>query len=111
MQEPEIFEQPVANKDVEAGVGSPGIEDNRTYTTGYNSTYNGNTAEDSSLDDYHDFIYPEDRKLGTWSTAFLIINRVVGSAIFSTPAEIIRLTNNVGATLLFWVLGGFMTFW
>jgi len=52
-----------------------------------------------------------DRKLGTWSTAFLIINRVVGAGIFSTPAEIIRLTDSVGATLLFWVLGGFMTFW
>ncbi|KAK5663901.1 hypothetical protein OQA88_112 [Cercophora sp. LCS_1] len=106
MQEPEIFEQPVAKQDVEAQ--SPG-EDNHTYTTvsGYHTN---NTAEDSSLDDYHDFVYPEDRKLGTWSTAFLIINRVIGAGIFSTPAEIIRLTNSVGATLLFWVLGGIMTF-
>lgn len=52
-----------------------------------------------------------DRKLGTWSTTFLIINRVIGAGIFSTPAEIIRLTDSVGATLLYWVLGGIMTFW
>jgi hypothetical protein len=112
MQEPEIFEQPVANKDPEATAGT--VDDGNTYHTGYNSYQtNGTngTAEDSSLDDYHDFVYPEDRKLGTWSTAFLIINRVVGAGIFSTPAEIIRLTNSVGATLLFWVLGGIMTFW
>lgn len=54
MQEPEIFEQPVAKQDVEAQ--SPG-EDNHTYTTV--SGYHTNTAEDSSLDDYHDFVYPE----------------------------------------------------
>lgn len=110
MQEPEIFEQPVANKDPEAVASA--VDDNHTYFTGYGSGHQTNHAgaEDSSLDDYHDFVYPEDRKLGTWSTAFLIINRVVGAGIFSTPAEIIRLTDNVGATLLFWVLGGVMTF-
>ncbi|KAK0738572.1 amino acid permease-domain-containing protein [Schizothecium vesticola] len=107
MQEPEIFEQPVASKDVEA---VPVGDDHHTYQTAYTYQTN-NTAEDSSLDDYHDFVYPEDRKLGTWSTAFLIINRVIGAGIFSTPAEIIRLTDSVGATLLYWVLGGIMTFW
>ncbi|KAK1756237.1 phosphatidylinositol 4-kinase-like protein [Echria macrotheca] len=106
MQEPEIFEQPVASKDTEAAIGVV-AEDNHTgYTSGYHTNHGG---EDSSLEDYHDFVYPEDRKLGTWSTTFLIINRVVGAGIFSTPSEIIRLTGNVGATLLFWVLGGFMT--
>jgi hypothetical protein len=41
----------------------------------------------------------------------LIINRVVGTGIFSTPSSIILYTDSVGATLLFWVLGGAMTFW
>lgn len=58
MQEPEIFEQPVASKDPEAG--GIAAEDNHTYTTGYNSTYHANHAgEDSSLEDYRDFVYPE----------------------------------------------------
>ena len=52
-----------------------------------------------------------DRKLGTWSTAFLIINRVVGAGIYSTPSSIISSIHSVGVTLLFWVLGGIMTFW
>ncbi|KAK3322578.1 amino acid permease-domain-containing protein [Apodospora peruviana] len=102
MQEPEIFEQPVRTKDPEALVAG---EEN-TYHTGYTNA----TDESTSLHEYHDFVYPEDRKLGTWSTAFLIINRVVGTGIFSTPSSIIRYTNSVGATLLFWVLGGVMTF-
>ncbi|KAK3332513.1 hypothetical protein B0T19DRAFT_105216 [Cercophora scortea] len=103
MQEPEIFEQPVRNKDAEAAAGG---DEDRTYHTGYSQT----NVDDNSLEDYHDFVYPEDRKLGTWSTAFLIINRVVGAGIYSTPSSIIRYTNSVGATLLFWVLGGIMTF-
>lgn len=108
MQEPEIFEQPVAAKDPEAAI--PGDENN-TYHTGYSSGFqtNGN-GDESSLEDYHDFVYPEDRKLGTWSTAFLIINRVVGAGIYSTPSSIIHYTDSVGLTLIFWVIGGFMTF-
>ncbi|KAK3368223.1 amino acid permease-domain-containing protein [Podospora didyma] len=108
MQEPEIFEQPVGTKDLEAHI--PGDE-NHTYHTGYSTGFQTNgTADESSLEDYHDFVYPEDRKLGTWSTAFLIINRVVGAGVYSTPASIIYYTNSVGVTLLFWVLGGVMTF-
>lgn len=59
---------------------------------------------------YRDFVIPEDRKLGVFSTTLLIINRVIGTGIYSTPSAIIMGTDNVGASLLFWVLGGIMTF-
>lgn len=52
-----------------------------------------------------------DRKLGITSTTLLIVNRMIGTGIFSTPSTIIQATNSVGASLLFWVLGGFMTLW
>jgi len=51
-----------------------------------------------------------DRKLGVFSTALLIINRVIGTGIFSTPSTIISKTDSVGGSLMFWVLGGLMTF-
>lgn len=47
--------------------------------------------------------------LKVFSTTLLIVNRVVGTGIYTTPAQIIKSTNSVGATLLFWVLGGIMT--
>ncbi|GAB1320104.1 hypothetical protein MFIFM68171_10314 [Madurella fahalii] len=73
MQEPEIFEQPVASKDTEAhGVA----DENGTYHTVVSNGLGPTPGDDNSLEDYHDFYYPEDRKLGTWSTVFLIINRV-----------------------------------
>lgn len=114
MQEPEIFEQPVANKDSETTIVGDEIGTFRS-TTVYSNGIGGGASprgpDNSSLDDYHDFVYPEDRKLGTWSTAFLIINRVVGAGIYSTPSNISQNINSVGVTLLFWVLGGIMTFW
>ncbi|KAL2168826.1 hypothetical protein VTG60DRAFT_6796 [Thermothelomyces hinnuleus] len=109
MQEPEIFEQPVVSKDPEA---HPVGDDHGTYGgTIYSHGVGTTNAVDDDASDYRDFVYPEDRKLGTWSTAFLIINRVVGAGIFSTPSRIIFCLDSVGATLLFWVLGGVMTFW
>ncbi|KAK4444386.1 amino acid permease-domain-containing protein [Podospora aff. communis PSN243] len=64
------------------------------------------TTEDADV-----FSIPEDRRLGVTSTALLIVNRMIGTGIFSTPSTIIQATNSVGAALLFWVLGGFMTLW
>ena len=52
-----------------------------------------------------------DRKLGFFSTSLLIINRMVGTGIFSTPSTIMQATDSVGVSLLFWLLGGIMTFW
>ncbi|KAK4208435.1 amino acid permease-domain-containing protein [Rhypophila decipiens] len=59
----------------------------------------------------HLFVIPENRKLGVTSTTLLIVNRMIGTGIFSTPSTIMQATNSVGASLLFWVLGGFMTLW
>ncbi|KAL2156535.1 hypothetical protein VTH82DRAFT_1280 [Thermothelomyces myriococcoides] len=109
MQEPEIFEQPVVTRDPETHpIGDDhGTNGGTIYSKGV-ATFE---VADDDESDYRDFVYPEDRKLGTWSTAFLIINRVVGAGIYSTPSRIIFCIDSVGATLLFWVLGGLMTFW
>jgi hypothetical protein len=57
MQEPEIFEQPVADKDPEAlGV----IDETGTYHTVLGSGSGvGQITVDDAHDDYHDFVYPE----------------------------------------------------
>ncbi|KAL2164066.1 hypothetical protein VTH06DRAFT_3280 [Thermothelomyces fergusii] len=109
MQEPEIFEQPVASKDPE--IHPAGDDHGTNGGTVYSNGIGAMEVADDDESDYRDFVYPEDRKLGTWSTAFLIINRVVGAGIFSTPSRIIFCLDSVGTALLFWVLGGVMTFW
>ncbi|KNC99348.1 uncharacterized protein SPPG_05595 [Spizellomyces punctatus DAOM BR117] len=52
-------------------------------------------------DDDHD---PR-RRLGLWSTTFLIFNRMIGTGIFATPASVLLSAGSVGMALIFWVIG------
>ncbi|KAK8245332.1 high affinity methionine permease [Phyllosticta capitalensis] len=50
------------------------------------------------------------RHLGLFSTTFLIIGRIIGTGIFSTPSSITESVGSVGAALLLWVLGLLLSF-
>ncbi|KAG4424553.1 hypothetical protein IFR04_002263 [Cadophora malorum] len=53
---------------------------------------------------------PEERfRLGYWSVIALVVNRVIGTGIFNSPATVIRGTGSVGITLLFWLAGAIYT--
>ncbi|KAM0664738.1 hypothetical protein ACQRIT_000332 [Beauveria bassiana] len=45
------------------------------------------------------------RHLGVVSTTFLIVGRIIGTGIFSTPSAIVAGVGSVGASLMLWVLG------
>ncbi|KAE8420614.1 amino acid/polyamine transporter I [Aspergillus pseudocaelatus] len=45
------------------------------------------------------------RHLGLESTALLLINRMIGAAIFSIPSSIVRNVGSTGATLSLWLVG------
>lgn len=55
------------------------------------------------------FICSEDRKLGFISVVFLIVNAVMGTGIFSTPAIVFQTVNNVGSALMLWLTGAILT--
>ncbi|MCJ1347406.1 hypothetical protein MMC31_005631, partial [Peltigera leucophlebia] len=53
---------------------------------------------------------PETRRLGYFSVAALIINRMIGTGIFSTPSSVLSGTGgSKGAALFLWVLGSIAT--
>ena len=52
---------------------------------------------------------PEKHQLGYLSTAALIINKMIGTGIFSKPSAILKLTGSKGGALFLWVTGGIMT--
>lgn len=53
---------------------------------------------------------PEERfRLGTWTVIGLVVNRMIGTGIFNSPATIMRGTKSVGVTLLFWLAGAVFT--
>ncbi|KAL7782314.1 amino acid/polyamine transporter I [Trichoderma ceciliae] len=45
------------------------------------------------------------RHLGIFSTTSLIIGRIIGTGIFSTPSSIVNGVGSLGASMLLWVLG------
>jgi amino acid transporter len=56
------------------------------------------------------YAYDESRKLGITGAVFLILNKMIGTGIFSTPSSIFAATGSVGVCLMLWVIGGFLTF-
>lgn len=46
------------------------------------------------------------RHLGLTSAVFLILNRMIGTGVFSIPSSIYQLTGSVGWSLVLWICGG-----
>ncbi|KAF9010789.1 amino acid transporter [Cyathus striatus] len=49
------------------------------------------------------------RHLGVFSCTMLIVGRIIGTGIFSTPSSILSSVGSVGASLMLWVLGFFLS--
>ncbi|EPS98296.1 hypothetical protein FOMPIDRAFT_1017844 [Fomitopsis schrenkii] len=50
------------------------------------------------------------RHLGVFSCTMLIIGRIIGTGIFSTPSSILNSVGSVGASLMLWLLGFVLSF-
>ncbi|KAF3923019.1 hypothetical protein ABW20_dc0103985 [Dactylellina cionopaga] len=56
------------------------------------------------------FAFDDSRKIGITGAGFLILNKMIGTGIFSTPSGIFAATGSVGVSLMLWVIGGLLTF-
>ncbi|PSS37483.1 hypothetical protein PHLCEN_2v690 [Hermanssonia centrifuga] len=50
------------------------------------------------------------RHLGVFSCTLLVVGRIIGTGIFSTPSSILGSVQSVGASLMLWVLGFALSF-
>ncbi|KAF4510261.1 hypothetical protein G6O67_002163 [Ophiocordyceps sinensis] len=71
---------------------------------------NGHGSDNGSHDEGTTYAYSGDRKLGVLGTVFLILNRMVGTGVFSTPSSIFAATGSVGISLILWLVGGILAF-
>ena len=69
----------------------------------------GIASSDASIDQ-QTYAYSEDRKIGITGAAFLILNKMIGTGIFSTPSSIFAATGSIGVCLILWLIGGILTF-
>ncbi|KAK3688786.1 amino acid/polyamine transporter I [Podospora appendiculata] len=67
-------------------------------------------SDNVSLGSGEKYAYTDDRKMGIIGSIFLILNKMIGTGIFSTPSSIFKATGSVGVSLMLWVIGGFLTF-
>ncbi|KAF3160354.1 hypothetical protein TWF225_003519 [Orbilia oligospora] len=56
------------------------------------------------------YAFDDSRKIGITGAGFLILNKMIGTGIFSTPSGIFAATGSVGVSLMLWVIGGLLTF-
>ncbi|KAI1432538.1 amino acid transporter [Xylaria sp. CBS 124048] len=56
------------------------------------------------------YSYDESRKIGITGATFLILNKMIGTGIFSTPSSVFAATGSVGVSIMLWVIGGLLTF-
>jgi hypothetical protein len=78
---------------------SDGVRDSQT-----------DAAPQYGVQDELTYQYEDSRKLGITSSVFVILNKMIGTGIFSTPSGIFAATGSVGVSLILWVIGGILTF-
>ncbi|KAI1758497.1 amino acid transporter [Hypoxylon sp. FL1150] len=64
----------------------------------------------SGNDGIQQFAYSDSRKIGVTGAVFLILNKMIGTGIFSTPSAIFAATCSVGVSIILWLVGGILTF-
>lgn len=73
---------------------------------------NGNERDpllEAEGDEIHGHAEPE-RHLGVAAAVSLMINKMIGTGIFSIPSSIYTLTGSVGWALVIWIVGGFIAY-
>ncbi|KUL89231.1 hypothetical protein ZTR_03751 [Talaromyces verruculosus] len=65
--------------------------------------------DDSSIYDTVSDVTVVTRSLRTWDVAALIINKMIGTGIFTTPGVVLSLTGSKSISIILWVVGGVHT--
>jgi len=64
-----------------------------------------NESSDGEVQEVLQYQYDDSRKIGVTGAVFLILNKMIGTGIFSTPSGIFAVTGSVGVSLMLWVIG------
>ncbi|CEO58944.1 Putative Amino acid transporters [Penicillium brasilianum] len=72
----------------------------------YTSSDENATSSDLRVQETHIL---QERKIGVFGAISLIVNKIIGAGIFSTPATIFKLSGSPGMALILWVLAGIIS--
>lgn len=71
----------------------------------HSSATAGDDIEVGEIKQENKYAYDDSRKMGVTGAVFLILNKMIGTGIFSTPSSIFAATGSVGVSLMLWVIG------
>ncbi len=92
-----IFEKPKSSTE---DAGPKGSDDHVHERAAHDTD-----AEVGEIKEENKYAYDDSRKLGITGAVFLILNKMIGTGIFSTPSSIFAATGSVGISLMLWVIG------
>jgi amino acid transporter len=84
--------------------------DEEVHATSHTKQLDGAPEFEAVVEEEKTYSYTDSRKLGVTGSVFLILNKMIGTGIFSTPSGIFAATGSVGVSLMLWVIGGILTF-
>ncbi|KAH7180132.1 methionine permease [Fusarium oxysporum] len=70
---------------------------------------NGNTSGTTASLHFIESNVLQDRTIGTFGAISLVVNKIVGAGIFSTPSTILKLSGSVGMALVAWLIGAIIS--
>ena len=65
----------------------------------------GDAEKEPPVETHYDEL-PQGGQLGTMSAIFLMVNRILGTGVFSTTSTILSQSGSVGMSIIYWVIGG-----
>ncbi|KAJ5224731.1 uncharacterized protein N7469_008234 [Penicillium citrinum] len=90
---------------------SKNIQDAQKPTLVLSSSNSDNDSSSSSSPDLHvkESHILQERKIGVIGAVSLIVNKIIGAGIFSTPTSIFKLSGSPGLALCLWVIAGIIS--
>ncbi|KAJ7780836.1 high affinity methionine permease [Mycena maculata] len=113
-----LFSRFTQTKSTAGTVDSPPSypEDSKQAEASFDKSGDGDETSIQVLAAGAELTYEEDvqggmgRHLGIFTCTMLIVGRIIGTGIFSTPSSILGSVGSVGASLMLWVLGFALSF-
>ncbi|KAK3370380.1 high-affinity methionine permease [Podospora didyma] len=83
----------------------PHIAEREVFAETYGTFDEGRHAAPVDAEGVLKSAVPDSRRIGVMGAVFLILNKMIGTGIFSTPSSIFAATGSVGISLLLWAAG------
>ena len=103
------FDKQAGEKKIVTEEGSlsdlPSDEETRLGHPGSSPDSKTEAGEDYPPAEVHYDELPQGRQLGTISAIFLMVNRILGTGVFSTTSTILEQSGSAGMSIIYWVIG------